>query len=88
MYICRKFERHQNEKANLQTDRKLRLYKEKLTNVRAKPYDYVMMFKILVLQRTYNLIDEQTEYQIVDRTSFRNFLGLASDDKVPDARTI
>ena len=32
--------------------------------------------------------DEQTEYQIVDRTSFRNFLGLASGDKVPDARTI
>ena len=64
------------------------LYKEKLSNVGAKPYDYVLMFKILVLQRMYNLGDEQTEYQIVDRTSFRNFLGLASGDKVPDARTI
>ena len=66
----------------------LGLYKEKLTNAGAKPYDYVLMFKILVLQRMYNLSDEQTEYQIVDRTSFRNFLGLASGDKVPDARTI
>lgn len=27
------------------------LYKEKFTNVGAKPYDYVLMFKILVLQR-------------------------------------
>ncbi len=39
------------------------------------------MFKVLVLQRMYNLSDEQTEYQIVDRKSFRNFLGLASGDK-------
>ena len=64
------------------------LYRERLTNAGAKPYDYVLMFKILVLQRMYNLSDEQTEYQIVDRTSFRDFLGLASGDKVPDARTI
>ena len=64
------------------------LYRERLTNAGAKPYDYVLMFKILVLQRMYNLSDEQTEYQIVDRTSFRNFLGLASGDRVPDARTI
>ena len=62
------------------------LYRERLTNAGAKPYDYVLMFKILVLQRMYNLSDEQTEYQIVDRTSFRDFLGLASGDKVPDAR--
>ena len=64
------------------------LHKEKFSNVGAKPYDYVLMFKILVLQRVYQMSDEQTEYQIVDRTSFRNFLGLASGDKVPDARTI
>lgn len=64
------------------------LYRERLTNAGAKPYDYVLMFKILVLQRMYNLSDEQAEYQIVDRTSFRDFLGLASGDKVPDARTI
>ena len=64
------------------------MYRERLTNAGAKPYDYVLMFKILVLQRMYNLSDEQTEYQIVDRTSFRNFLGLASGYKVPDARTI
>ena len=64
------------------------LYKERFTTVGAKPYDYVLMFKILVLQRMYHLSDEQTEYQIRDRLSFRDFLGLASGDRVPDARTI
>ena len=63
-------------------------YRELMTNAGARPYDPVLMFKILVLQRIYNLNDEQTEYQIVDRLSFRNFLGLASGDKVPDARTV
>ena len=52
------------------------------------PYDYVMMFKILVLQRIYNLSDEQTEYQINDRMSFMRFLGLHLGDHVPDARKI
>lgn len=47
-----------------------------------------MMFKILVLQHMCHLSDEQTEYQILYSTSFRNFLGLTSGDKVPDARTI
>lgn len=64
------------------------LYRKHTTNAGARPYDYVLMFKVLVLQRMYNLSDEQTEYQIVDRTSFRDFLGLSSGDRVPDARTI
>ena len=64
------------------------LYKEKFTKVGAKPYDYVLMFKIVVLQRIYHLGDGQTEYQIRDRLSFRDFLGLASGDKVPVEKTI
>lgn len=52
------------------------------------PYDCVLMFKILVLQRFYNLSDDQAEYQINDRLSFMRFLGLCLDDKVPDAKTI
>ena len=48
--------------------------------------DSILMFKILVLQKLYNISDEQTEYQILDRISFLNFLGLSS--QVPDARTI
>ena len=52
------------------------------------PYDYVMLFKVLVLQRIYNLSDDQTEYQINDRISFMRFLGLHLGDRVPDAKTI
>jgi len=37
------------------------------------PYDYVLMFKILILQRYYNLSDDQAEYQINDRISFMVF---------------
>jgi hypothetical protein len=34
-----------------------------------KAYDVVLMFKILILQRLYNLSDEQAEFQINDRHS-------------------
>ena len=51
-------------------------------------YDYVLMFKIIILQRLYNISDDQTEYQINDRLSFMRFLGLELKDKVPDAKTI
>jgi transposase, IS5 family len=53
-----------------------------------KPYDAVIMFKILLLKRFYNLSDEQAEYQINDRLSFKEFLGLSSGDRVPDSRSI
>ena len=52
------------------------------------PYDVVMMFKILVLQSFYNISDDQVEYQINDRISFRQFLGLTSSSRIPDAKTI
>ena len=52
------------------------------------PFDRVMMFKILVLQRMYNLSDDNTELQILDRLSFCRFLGLGLHDDVPDSKTI
>jgi len=52
------------------------------------PFDYVMMFKIMVLQRYYNLSDEQVQFQILDRLSFMRFLGLTLSDSVPDEKTI
>jgi IS5 family transposase len=52
------------------------------------PYDYVLMFKILILQRYYNLSDEQVEYQINDRMSFMRFLDLTIADDIPDSRTV
>lgn len=52
------------------------------------PFDYILMFKILILQRYYNLSNDQTEYQICDRLSFMRFLGLTLADDVPDSNTI
>lgn len=62
--------------------------KERKSNAGRPPYDVVMMFKVLVLQRLFNLSDDQTEYQITDRMSFQRFLGLSLGEKVPDAKTI
>jgi transposase, IS5 family len=62
--------------------------KERKSNAGAKPYDVVMMFKILVIQSLYNLSDDALEYQILDRISFMRFLGLSLGDRVPDAKTI
>jgi len=52
------------------------------------PWDYVLMFKILLLQAWYNISDDKAEYMINDRLSFQRFLGLSLADKVPDAKTI
>lgn len=60
----------------------------KKNNAGAKPYDVVMLFKILILQRYYGLGDSQVEYQILDRMSFKIFLGLETGDKVPDEKTV
>ena len=51
------------------------------------PFDKLQMFKALIIQSLYNLSDDQLEYQIVDRTSFKRFLGLKKSDKVPDSKT-
>lgn len=49
-------------------------------------YDEIIMMKVLLLQRFYGLSDQETEFQINDRTSFKNFLGFP--DKLPDYSTI
>lgn len=62
--------------------------RSKKNNAGAKPYDVVMMFKVMIIKHYYNLSDHQVQYQITDRQSFKDFLGLASGDKVPDEKTI
>lgn len=62
--------------------------KEKKSTGGRKPFDRILMFKIIILQTQYNLSDDQTEYQIYDRRSFRQFLGLRIGDNIPDAKTI
>ena len=62
--------------------------KERRSPAGRKPFDVVMMFKILILQFLYNLSDEALEMQILDRLSFMRFLGISLGDSVPDATTI
>lgn len=64
------------------------LRKEHDARVGGRPaFDVVMMFKALVIGVMYNLSDEELEYQIKDRISFMQFLGLDIGDRIPDART-
>ncbi len=65
-----------------------KVHKKKMVNAGPKPYDPLLMFKILILQRYYNLSDFQLEYQILDRLTFCRFLGLSLNDKVPDEKTV
>ena len=51
------------------------------------PFDKLVLFKALLIQSLYNLSDDQLEYQITDRASFKRFLGLKKSDKVPDSKT-
>ena len=53
-----------------------------------KPFDAILMFRMLVLQALNNLSDEQVEYQVRDRLSFSRFLRLAIEDSIPDATTL
>ena len=62
---------------------------EKENEAKGRPgYDYVLMFKILLLQSWYNISDDKAEYIINDRLSFQRFLGLRLYSNVPDAKTI
>jgi IS5 family transposase len=51
-------------------------------------YPRLFRCKILVLQRLYQLSDEATQFQILDRLSFQRFLGLNLANPVPDRKTV
>jgi len=46
------------------------------------------MVRILVLKRLHNLSDEQVEFQLLDRLSFRRFCGLTTAANIPDRTTV
>ena len=50
------------------------------------PYESILMFKMLVLQRFYSISDEELEYQVADRISFQKFLGFPNS--IPDYSTV
>lgn len=51
-------------------------------------YPALLMFKVLLLQSLYGLSDAETEDALLDRLSFRRFVGLALTDAVPDHSTV
>src|SRR2546428_509813 len=53
-----------------------------------RPFDPMVMSRMLVLQSLYNLSGEQIEYQVRDRVSFTRFLGLGFEDDIPDGTTL
>ena len=46
------------------------------------------MLKVLVLQRFFDLSDQETEFQLLDRFNFLRFVGLRPGDGSPDHATI
>jgi transposase len=51
-------------------------------------FDPLLMFKIIVLQKVQGLLDDETSFQIMDRRSFKIFLGMTDEDQIPDGQTI
>ena len=52
-----------------------RLTKEAKGDGGRPPYDYVLMFKIMILQRYYNLSDEQAVIELVEIWNFKSMTG-------------
>ena len=52
------------------------------------PYPTETMVRILVLKRLHNLSDEQMEYQLLDRASYKRFCGLTNATHIPDRTTV
>ena len=53
----------------------------------ASNWPIVMMVKCMMLQRWFNLSDPMLEEMLLDRLSFRRFIGLGMEDKTPDETT-
>lgn len=53
-----------------------------------KAYDALAMFKILLLQKFYNLSDEAAELAVKTNILYMRFVGFSLDDSSPDASTI
>ncbi|MCT0199529.1 transposase, partial [Synechococcus sp. CS-1325] len=61
---------------------------ERKSNAGRKRIDPLILFKMLVLQQLFNLSDEELEFQVNDRRSFEEFVGLGVMNTIPDATTI
>jgi hypothetical protein len=55
---------------------------ERKRNAGRKRIDPLILFKMLVLQQLFNLSDEELEFQVNDRRSFEEFVGLGVMDNI------
>jgi transposase, IS5 family len=62
--------------------------RDRISKAGRKPFDLMLMFRLVILQKLYNLSDEEVEYQANDRLSFMKFLKLGIEDSIPDATTL
>ena len=53
-----------------------------------KAYDPIMMFKIILIQKFYNLSDERAEEGLNVNLLYMRFVGLSLEDLAPDSTTI
>lgn len=61
---------------------------ERKCNAGRKRIEALILFKMLVLQQLFNLSDEELEFQVNDRRSFEEFIGLGVMNSIPDATTV
>jgi transposase, IS5 family len=61
---------------------------ERKSNAWRMRIDPLILFKMLVLQQLYNLSDEELEFQVNDKRSFEEFVGLGVMSSIPDATTV
>jgi len=61
---------------------------ERKSQAGRKRIDPLVLFKMLVLQQLFNLSDEELEFQVNDRRSFEEFVGLGVMNSIPDATTV
>jgi transposase, IS5 family len=73
---------------DLSSHARISIIEQKQSEGGRPPFDKLLMFKIIILQRYFNISDDQTEFQIKDHLSFMDFFNLELSDKIPDAKTI
>lgn len=62
--------------------------RDRKSNAGRKRIEPLVLFKMLILQQLFNLSDAELEFQVNDRRSFEEFIGLGVMDAIPDATTV
>lgn len=62
--------------------------RERKSEAGRKPYNRILMLKLLILQSLYNLSDHSVCFQARDRLSFMRFLKVGLGEKIPDEKTL